>query len=83
VSSTCGNAPSVYIPCVSPRNHADCIGNYCDAILSGEIITPAPCWHSSGGSASKRNAGWLRVIRCDRLAKDQPAEITMFQISEV
>ena len=21
-----------------PRNHADCVGNYCDAILSGEII---------------------------------------------
>ena len=28
----------VYIPCMSPRNHADCVGNYCDAILSGEII---------------------------------------------
>ena len=24
-----------------------------------------------------------RSLRCDRLAKDQPAEITMFQISEV
>ena len=23
---------------MSPRNHADCVGNYCDAILSGEII---------------------------------------------
>ena len=29
----------VYITCMSPRNHADCVGNYCDAILSGEIIT--------------------------------------------
>ena len=29
---------AVYIPCMSPRNHADCVGNYCDAILSGEII---------------------------------------------
>ena len=28
----------VYIPCMSPRNHAACVGNYCDAILSGEII---------------------------------------------
>jgi hypothetical protein len=36
--------------------------------------------------AEVKNAGWLRGIRvrrCDRLAKDQPAEITMFQISEV
>ena len=24
---------------MSPRNHADCVGSYCDAILSGEIIT--------------------------------------------
>ena len=23
---------------MSPRNHADCVGNYCDAVLSGEII---------------------------------------------
>jgi hypothetical protein len=23
---------------MSPRNHAACIGNYCDAILSGEIV---------------------------------------------
>ena len=23
---------------MSPRNHADCVGNYCEAILSGEII---------------------------------------------
>jgi hypothetical protein len=30
---------------MSPRNRADCVGNYCDAIL---IITPAACWHSSG-----------------------------------
>ncbi len=26
---------------------------------------------------------WIRSLRCDRLAKDQPAEMTMFQISEV
>ena len=30
----------VYITCMLPRNHADCI-----AIL---ITTPAACWHSSG-----------------------------------
>ena len=24
---------------MSLRNHADCVGNYCDAVLSGEIIT--------------------------------------------
>jgi hypothetical protein len=30
--------PQVYITCMSPRNHADCVGNYCDAVLSGEII---------------------------------------------
>ncbi len=30
--------PQVYIPCMSPRNHADCVGNDCDAVLSGEII---------------------------------------------
>jgi len=23
---------------MSPRNHADCVGNYCDAVLSDEII---------------------------------------------
>jgi len=22
---------------MSPRNHADCIGNYCDAVLSGHF----------------------------------------------
>jgi hypothetical protein len=26
---------------------------------------------------------WIRSLRCDRLAKDQPAEMKMFQISEV
>jgi hypothetical protein len=31
---------TVYIPCMSPRNHADCT-----AIL---IITSAACWHGSG-----------------------------------
>ena len=30
--------PEVYIICMSPRNHADCVDNYCDAILSQEII---------------------------------------------
>jgi hypothetical protein len=40
------NAPEVYIPYMSPRNHADCVGNYCDAVLSGEIITA--CCNSSG-----------------------------------
>ena len=78
----------VHILCMSPRNHAACIQRYCTAIL---INTPAACWHSSGWRRSP-DAGWLRVIRvrwwirwmrCDRLAKDQPAEITMFQISEV
>ena len=28
----------VYISCRSPRYHADCISNYSDAVLSGEII---------------------------------------------
>ena len=28
----------VYITCMSPRNHADCVGNYYDAVLTGEII---------------------------------------------
>jgi len=23
---------------MAPRNHADCVGSYCDAVLSGEII---------------------------------------------
>ena len=32
---------------MAPHNHADCVGNYCDAVLSGEIITSAACWHSS------------------------------------
>jgi hypothetical protein len=22
---------------MSPRNHADCVGNYCNAVLSGDI----------------------------------------------
>ena len=35
-----------YITCMSLRNHADCIGNYCDAVLSVEIIASAACWHS-------------------------------------
>ena len=39
---------TVYIPCMAPRNHAACVGNNCDAVLSGEIVTPAACWHSSG-----------------------------------
>jgi hypothetical protein len=30
---------------MAPRNHAACVGNYCDAVL---INTPAPRWHSSG-----------------------------------
>ena len=30
--------PKVYITCKSPRNHAACVGNYCNAILSSEII---------------------------------------------
>ena len=27
----------VYIPSMAPHNHADCIGNDCDAILSGHF----------------------------------------------
>ena len=27
----------VYTPCMSPRNHADCVGNYCDDVLSGHF----------------------------------------------
>jgi len=37
----------VYITCMALRNHAACIGNDCDAVLSGEIVTSAVCWHSS------------------------------------
>jgi hypothetical protein len=33
--------PELYTPCILPRNHADCIGNYCDAVLSGDIVTSA------------------------------------------
>jgi hypothetical protein len=32
---------------MAPRNHAACIGNDCDAVLSGEIVTSAGCWMSS------------------------------------
>ena len=32
---------------MSPHNQAACIGNDCDAVLSGEIITSAACWMSS------------------------------------
>ena len=28
----------VYITCMAPRNHADCVSHYCDAVLGGEII---------------------------------------------
>jgi phage terminase large subunit-like protein len=30
--------PEVYIFCMASRNHAACVDNYCNAILSGEII---------------------------------------------
>jgi hypothetical protein len=68
---------------MAPHNYADCVGNYCVAVLSGEVVTSAACWYSTV---------WLRVIQVrrsirwihwDRLAKNQPAEITTFQISEV
>ena len=36
----------VYIYGMSPHNYADCVGNYCNAVLSGEIA--AACWLSSG-----------------------------------
>jgi len=39
-----------------PRASAD----YCDAVLSGEIVTSAACGHSSRWRRSQ-NAGWLRV----------------------
>ena len=39
---------TVYIPCMSPRNHAACLGNDCDAVLGGEIATFAASWHGSG-----------------------------------
>jgi len=32
---SCSITPQVYIPCMSPRNHADC-----DAILSGHSRSP-------------------------------------------
>ena len=41
-----------------------------------EVQTRAGC----EGSGMSR---WIRWMRCDRLAKNQPAEITVFQISEV
>ena len=96
---------------MSPRNNAVCIGNYCDAVLSGEI-TSASCWRSSlryivacvllriilteldreiagpgwcvnaDGLGSRQRAMETAQHR-DRLPKNQPAEITMFQISEV
>jgi hypothetical protein len=31
------HAPEVYLPCMSPHNYADCVGN--DAVLSGKIVT--------------------------------------------
>jgi len=31
---------------VTPHNHADCVGNDCNAVLSGDIVTS--CWLSSG-----------------------------------
>ena len=34
-------------PARHPENHADCVGNYCDAVLSDEIVTSAACWMSS------------------------------------
>jgi hypothetical protein len=40
----CAIAP---IRCMSLRNHTACIGNYCDAVLSGEIVTSAAYWHRS------------------------------------
>ena len=33
--------PEVYIPCMALRNHAACIGSYCDAVLNAEIVTSA------------------------------------------
>jgi len=44
-----------------------------------EVQTRAGC--EGGGGCGGRTPS--RSPRCDRLAKDQPAEITMFQISEV
>jgi hypothetical protein len=43
VSSTCGNAPSVYIPCMSPRNHADCtaiLSRHSRSLLAQFGLTP-------------------------------------------
>jgi hypothetical protein len=73
---------------MSPRNHANCVGNYCDAVLSDHVrsllaqfgLTPKS---RRGLAASDPGRRWIRSLRCDRLAKNQPAEITMFQISEV
>jgi len=44
---------------MAPRNHADCVGNYRTAVLSGGIITFSACWHSSGWRRNQ-NAGWLQ-----------------------
>ena len=33
------HCPQVYITCMSPRNHADCVGNYCIAILTDHSRT--------------------------------------------
>ena len=30
------HCPQVYITCMSPRNHADCVGHYGDAVLSSD-----------------------------------------------
>jgi hypothetical protein len=44
--SSLSTRPQVYIHYMSPHNYANCIGNYCVAVLSGEIATA--CWLSSG-----------------------------------
>ena len=40
------HCPEVYIHGMSPHNYAECVGSYCNAVLSGDII--AACWHRSG-----------------------------------
>ena len=68
------------------RNHAACVQQYCEAVRRGRHfcsllaqfgLTPKCKRALVAGEAV---CCWMRY---DGLAKDQPAEITMFQMSEV
>ena len=55
---------------MAPRNHADCVASYCDAILSGEIIAGRYVVAQFGLTPkSKRGraagAGWFLGMGCE------------------